>query len=46
MRLVGAEVPNLDLKARGEKLPGVEGVRAVSPTYFSLEDQKTEGERG
>lgn len=45
MSLAGAGLPHLHLKARMENLQGIEGVQAVYPTDFSLEDQKTDGER-
>ncbi len=46
MSLVGPGLPHLDLKTRMENLQGIEGVQAVCLTYFSLQNQKTEGERG
>ncbi len=46
MSLVGPGLPHPDLKTRMENLQGIEGVQAVCLTYFSLQNQKTEGERG
>ena len=45
MSLTGAGLPHLDLKARMGCLAVVAGVQSVYLTYFSLEDQKTDGEK-
>ncbi len=44
MSLVGPGLPHLDLKARMDRLAVVAGVQSLYLTYFSLEDQKTDGE--
>ena len=44
MSLVGPGLSHLDLNARIDRLAVVAGVQNVYLTYFSLEDQKTDGE--